>query len=162
VALLAVLSAGCAVNDLGLVRVRHYENDSAFVVALQSWGVQLLTIPGNAGLTLGYSRRTFVFRRDGAAATVPLAALLDTGAGETRPAACDPCPTLASLGRPIFLASKIVGVSLDTNADRVGVALGLRYRTILTLPADGSDAVLLRYESEDDRSPRVIIGKEVD
>ncbi len=149
--LVAVLNGGCAVNDIGLVRVRRFENESASVVSLESWGAHLLTAAGDAGLTL--------FRRGEVQLSVPLAAITGDGAADLHPAVCDPCPGLAGLGTPVFRAGTIAGASLDTNRDRIGVSLGLRQRAVLELPAEGSTVVFLRYRPG--IQPRVIIGKEI-
>jgi hypothetical protein len=159
----AGLLHGCAVNDIGLVRARHYENDSTLMIDLQAWGAHLLTIPGDAGLTLGYSRRKYLFRRDGGAATVRFSTVVEhPSAGVMHAAACDPCPSLGSLGEPFFSAKQVTGLTLDTNANRVGLNLGVRQTAILVLPADGSEVVLIKYSNHDDAALRAIVSKEVD
>ena len=149
-------------NDFGLVRVNRYENQSALAVTLETWGAQLLTGSGDAGLTFGYARRTYVFPRSDGPAVVPMAALSDPSAGEMASVPCESCPGLESLGEPVLSASKVVGLSFDTNSSRVGIGFGLRYRTVLDLPSDGSQVLLLKLKEGDQRSLHVIIGKEVE
>jgi hypothetical protein len=157
-----MLLEACAFNDVGLVRVRHYENDSALMVDLEAWGAHLLTTAGDAGLTFGHARRKYVFQRDGGPTSVPLSALTEPSAGEMHAATCDPCPSLASLGGPLFTARQISGVALDANDARAGLSLGLRSSAVLALPVNGSRLVLIKYSHGDDTPPRVIVSKEVD
>jgi hypothetical protein len=150
--------AGCALNDYGLVRVRRFENESARVVQVQSWGLQVLTVSGDRGATFGYTNRTYVFRRADGPVGVPLD-VLRGARSPMRP--CESCPRLGDLGTPIFRAGAGVGITLELNREMVGVGVGLRRRAALRLPVDDPTVILLRYESTADTPPYVVIGKEM-
>jgi hypothetical protein len=162
VLVMATSLAACAVNDFGLTRVHRFENDSTSMIRLETWGAHLLTAAGDAGLSVGYARRTYVYRRGGAAAEVPLSAFTERSAGRMHAVDCNPCAALSSLGKPVFRAAEVVGLAIETNADRVGVAIGLRQTAALRLPSDGNETILLKYSSDGDESPQVIIAREVE
>jgi hypothetical protein len=160
--LLATLHWGCAVNDWGLVRVRHAENVTARMVRLETWGAHLVTGANDAGVTLGHSSRTYVFAIDGAAATISIGTITgENRAARMHAADCNPCPALTSLGSPILRITRSTGLALDANAGRVGIALGLRQRAALQLPSNEIVVVSVRYDSSDDAAPEVSIGKGV-
>lgn len=52
---------GCSVDDRGFVDVRTYESQSARVVELNAWGLSVSTQALDRGLTLGRSRRLYVY-----------------------------------------------------------------------------------------------------
>jgi len=158
--LVAPFLGACALNDHGFVRVRRFENDSAVLLRLTAIGAHLVTYSGDAGLTLGYSDRTYVFPRSGRSVRVPMSRLVDPGSwdrlGLLRPAESDG----ATIGAPIMRVARTGGISFDANRNRAGVALGFAYRSALWLPSDGSRVVLIRYASGDDAGAQVIIDQE--
>ncbi len=156
--LLAVPFLGaCALNDHGFVRVRRFENDGAVLLRLTAIGAHLVTYPGDAGLTFGYSDRMYVFPRLDRRMRVPMSTLLDPGSWERLGRLHRAESDGASLGAPIMRVAKTGGISFDANRNRAGVALGFAYRSALWLPTDGSRVVLIRYASGDDAGAQVII-----
>ena len=157
VVLAVLLNGGCAVNDLGLVRVRRFQNESAYVVSLESWGAHLLTAAGDAGLTIGWTRRVYVFPRAESDVAVPLDVLTDED--KLKPTPCESCPPIWTLGDPVFHAGTTVGATIDTNRRRMGSSLGYSQRAAIELPADGTTVMVLRYRPGS--VPQVIIGREI-
>jgi hypothetical protein len=160
---LATLAQGCSVNDVGLIRVRHLESDSARVVRLEAWGLHLLTRTEDAGVTLGHSDRTYVFAREGYhGASFSLSALAaDSKTRRLRPAPCEPCPALGSLGRSLAQFTRTTGMRFDANAARVGFALGSQTRAALRLRLDQPLILLMRSNPEDLEAGEVYIAPEV-
>jgi len=158
--LVAPFLGACALNDHGFVRVRRFENDSAVLLRLTAIGAHLVMYSGDAGLTLGYSDRTYVFPRLDRSVRVPMSRLVDPGSwdrlGRLHPTESEG----ATLGAPIMRVARTGGISFDANRNRVGVALGFAYRSALWLPTDGSRVVLIRYASGDDAVAQVIIDQE--
>jgi len=156
------LASGCSVNDLGLVRVRHLESDSARVVRLDAWGLQILTRAEDAGLTLGPSERMYVFpKATDSAARLPLSVLVErAGAGRLHPATCDPCPGLRALGSSLAWTTRTTGIRVDANGRRIGVMLGLQTRAALRLPLDAPTVLLLKSHPNDPEAGEVYIARE--
>lgn len=156
-----VSAISCSVNDVGFVRVRHYENETARAVLLESWGIHLTAGTADSGITLGRDRRTYVFRRDGAGLVqVPLDALTGSRDAATLMPA-DSSPGLLQLGTPVATFTEREGVAVDVGSARVGVSLGFLSHGAIELP-NGSDTVLLiRATNGSSRPPDVIIGKEL-
>lgn len=59
------LLAGCAVNDMGLVNVRYYENESSYLLTRESWGGYLSTRQSDGGLSLGHAERIMIYPKPG-------------------------------------------------------------------------------------------------
>jgi hypothetical protein len=158
--LAAPLLGACAFNDHGLVRVHRYENDSAVLLHLTAIGAHLVTYAGDAGLTLGYSDRTYVFPRTDGPVHVPMSAVADPDAWQRtgRLHAVDANP--ARSDEPVMRVARTGGLSLDANRNRVGLALGVAYRAALWLPVDGSRVVRIHYAPGDDAGVQVIIHQE--
>lgn len=153
------LAQACSVNDVGLVRVRHLESDSARVVRLEAWGVQILARSEDAGITLGHSDRTYVFAREGQhGVSLPLSVLAaDSEARRLRPVACDPCPGLGSLGRSLAQITRTTGVRFDANPARVGLALGFQTGAALRLRLDEPIVLFMKSDPENPEAGEVYI-----
>lgn len=123
------LGAGCAVNDRGLVTTRLYENDTAYVLRLEAWGGHLITNVVDAGLTIGRSRRLYVYpkqRSAGAALPVPpvFPSETDTRLREVR--GTEARAGLGALSDPVALVTEDAGLALHLNRLRTGALLGAR------------------------------------
>lgn len=154
--------AGCAVNDWGVVRVVHSENATARVVGLQAWGAHVRVGVPDAGLTLGISRRTYVFaRRDAPNAAVPLASLPEADARRVGPVPDGDVTRLVDLGTPLATIEESTGITLDVGRRRTGVSIGMRTRAAIELPPDESLILFLKIGTDEGVNPEVYVGKEL-
>jgi hypothetical protein len=150
IALTLCLCAGCAVNDRGLVTTRLYENDTAYVLRLEAWGGHLITNVVDAGLTIGRSRRLYVYPKPRPAGP-PLAAPpvfpsnTDTRLREVETEARAGLPVL---GDPVALVTEDAGLALHLNRLRTGIMLGARSARALLVPRDFNGVFLFQYDSE--------------
>lgn len=143
---------------MGLVRVRHFENETARAVQLESWGVHLMIGTEDSGLTLGHDRRTYVFARKGSThVKVPADALAPDGKLES----IDSDEGLLDLGRPVATIGERQGFAIDFGRARVGVGVGFRSNGIVELPRDGDSVLFIRSNGGSDGPPDVYIGKEM-
>jgi hypothetical protein len=138
IALTLCLCAGCAVNDRGLVTTHLYENDTAYVLRLEAWGGHLITNTVDAGLTIGRSRRLYVYpkpRPAGALLAVPpvFPSETDTRLREVGTEARAGLPVLRD---PVALVTEDAGLALHLNRLRTGVLLGARSARALLVPRD--------------------------
>jgi hypothetical protein len=154
----ALLLAGCAVDDHGLVRVRHYEAPAGHVVRLEAWGAHLVTSAADRGLTLGRSWKEYYFPAPGARAQEPIdPARLPAAfaAAETRPVLSD--IPLKDLGAPFGVLSRSAGLSLEASARRRGVTLGLRTYSAVVIPLDFEGIVWIHSDGSWEANPSVHI-----
>jgi hypothetical protein len=158
--LLLLCIAGCAVNGSGLVKVRHYENGTAYVVSWEAWGGHLVTDSMDAGLTLGYSKRTYIYpklssRQKGNAESWNIPLML-TGHEVTEvdgKQAMGP----SAVTDMVALASKVVGVSLALNRTKVGLAFGVQAREMIWLPRDFDGIVFLKHNLKNDGDTKIYV-----
>ncbi len=149
--LLGLSVVGCAINDRGLVRVRHWEAPGGRVVQLDGWGVHLTTLAADRGITLGRSSRTYF---------CPTAETLQSGsvdAGDllsriadstVKPVDPGSAPALSELESPVAVISRSTGLVVDVNSFRTGLSLGVRTFGGVILPQDFEGLVWLHYRSE--------------
>ncbi len=156
IALTLYLCTGCAVNDRGLVTTRLYENDTAYVLRLEAWGGHLITNTVDAGLTIGRSRRLYVYPKPaGAQLAVPPAFPSET---DTRLREVPGIKAGAALGAssdPVALVTEDAGLALHLNRLRTGVLLGARSASALLLPRDFNGVLLFKYDSENSNETNV-------
>jgi len=57
----SALLSGCSINGLGMVDVQHYENETLHAVEIDAWGGHLSTIQEDAGMTLGHTKRIYLY-----------------------------------------------------------------------------------------------------
>jgi hypothetical protein len=128
------------------VRVRHYDGETARMVALDAWGVHVITGASDAGVTLGRSQRTYVFAKEGEpGAAFPLAEM--PSRARLRESTGDDVGRLRDLGPPLATIVRTSGLALQTGGSRAGLLLGARLRAALRLPADGSRVLYLSYRA---------------
>lgn len=152
--------AGCAVNGSGLVKVKHYENDTAYVVSWEAWGGHFVTDSMDAGLTLGYSKRTYIYPKPSSRQRGNeeswVGPLLLTGhevaevdrEREMRPS------TVTDI---VAMASKVVGASLALNRTRVGLSFGVQAREMIWLSRDFDGIVFLKHNLKNEGETKVYV-----
>ena len=146
--LLGATCTGCTVNGRPLLGPdpRHYFENAAHTgrsVMIDAWGINLSTVDGDAGLTVGRTRRTYYFagpQTDGNSAAP--ADHLSGGAADlrlatTRPFDLDATPPLAVRGRSD-------GVSLGAGMTGAHLTAGLQSFEALRLPSRANLFLLLR------------------
>jgi hypothetical protein len=62
--LLSMLVTGCGVNNWGCVKVCPFENDSAYVMEIEAWGVHLSSRSIDTGITIGHTKKIYVMRKN--------------------------------------------------------------------------------------------------
>lgn len=125
--LTAQAGAGCAIDGVGAVAGRVIHADGAVVVRTYALGVEGRTRAEDAGLTLGYSARTYVFAASEAETPEPGWHVFSV-----------PLPRQPT----VALQAEVVGVEARTSSREVGVSLGYRETTVLTAVA--ADASMVR------------------
>jgi hypothetical protein len=125
------LASGCAVDGFGAVAARATAADEAVVIDIYTIGAQLRTRPDDAGLGVGWARRSYVFDAAEARGVAPGWHYFSAPLPRWRAA--------ATYGTQL-------GLDLDRDVDRVGITLGLRSRAaIAPVPSDQAAVVELDF-----------------
>jgi hypothetical protein len=148
--LLSAACAGCTVNGRPLVGPdpRQYFENAAHTgrsVMIDALGINLSTVDGDTGLTLGRIRRTYYFAgRDSGGAGEQGGEHLSGGAPELQ---------LTRIGqpdwpaeRPLVIRGRTDGVSIGLDKARAGVTLGVQSFSALRLPADSNLLLLIKSD----------------
>jgi hypothetical protein len=134
---MAIVSGGmgCALGTAGLVSGDVVEADGARVIVVRGYGVQLRGASIDAGLTLGYARRTYVYP--------------------------DTTPELPDPGRyyfwvpqpqtsPVAWDGEAIGLDLRIASPAVGITLGFRGTSVMAhVPAGEAVVYSLRFTRVD-------------
>jgi len=145
------LGAGCTVNGTGLVggdRRQYFQNRSGTgrSVMIDVWGINLSTIQGDAGLTLGRTRRTYFL--PGPDSAQPSAATEHLSGSGDDDEAMRLIPTGAfnwRRSRPLAVRGRTEGVSVGTGlGGGAGFTLGIRAFDALCLPPDSNLFLLIK------------------
>lgn len=112
----SLLFAGCAFNGTGVVRSSVIETDRAFIVTVDSFGLQIRTVQFDSGFSVGYSRRTYLYPPGQFANLVP---------GEYWGNISLPDKV------PVAIQSTVLGLGGRTGVPDFGVSLG--YRSVFWL-----------------------------
>ena len=145
--------AGCAVNDVGLVTVDRYENDTARMARLKTLGLHLITNSVDGGLTIGASNRVYIYpkhNQSNAYMEEIKRFLTKISNGEQlQMKNADSFPPFSELGTPISVVSERFGISLDFNSHRIGISIGWRLNHAIRLPIDFQGDFFLKFDPED-------------
>lgn len=153
------LVSGCSINDMGFVRVRHFENETARAIQLDAWGAHLTIGTKDSGLTFGHVSRTYVFAREGATLVEVPRAALEALRESSELRSTDDAPGLLGSGDPVVTLGGREGIGIDFGSSRVGLSIGARRHGVVDLP-QGDETVLYFRSGEADEPPRVYIRKE--
>jgi hypothetical protein len=145
---LTTVCGGCAVNRHGFVQVRTANVPGGESIRLRSFGLHLVTWEADAGFTLGWSDRTYVFRGE----TLPLEPSVGRGKSMERTALDG-----GGASDLVVILDRRVGLAIDTNARRVGMTIGVRRSASLRLPANFEGTTLLLYDSNHPEEMRIRI-----
>lgn len=130
--------AGCAPGVAGLVSGDVLATDGARVIVVRGYGVQLRGAPIDAGLTLGYARRTYVYP--------------DTTPEMPHPGRYHfwvPQPATA----PVAWYGQAIGLDVRTAASSVGITLGFRGTAVFAqVPEDETVYYRLRFVPDEPAS----------
>lgn len=155
--LCALPAAGCAIDAHGFARVQRAHSSAGEICAIESWGLHISTVAGDAGLTLGHTRRVYGYRAAQPAAAGALAAFPQPAQLALHVDAPDAAPS--DLARPVLYSCVDHGLSLGLGAQRGLLRLGVIERHAIVLPAD-FDGVLCVVASSPGRMPEAFYCQE--
>jgi hypothetical protein len=133
--------AGCAPGSAGLVSGEVLDADGARVIVVRGYGLLVRGEPTDAGLTLGYARRTYVYQES--ATGIPEAASYVFWV---------PQPQIP----PVAWAGEAIGLDLRASTSSWGITLGYRGTAVFAqVPAGDTVRRRLRFMPDDPASTQM-------
>jgi hypothetical protein len=138
---------GCS-STSGLLIADVIRAEGAWVVAIEGCCASLRTVASNAGLTLGYDRRTYVY---------PIK--IDDPPAEGRHYFVVPLPR----ERPVAVNTRAIGIDVRATGIDLGLTLGYRDATLLARAPSGDSVYMrLHFIADDVGGTRLIYCPEED
>jgi hypothetical protein len=149
--LVIIGTAGCAINDKGLVAVQYYECETGIAVRFKAWGIFASTSPVDPGLTIGFAWKAYLFPKQDItyepSENLKLQ-ILDLSKEKGRCLSkTNPPDSLNELGMPIAVLSKQLGVAMDFSSQRTGVMIGFRQANAIRIPSYYEGILFLKTDS---------------
>ncbi|WP_150113182.1 hypothetical protein [Methylobacter tundripaludum] len=139
------LLSGCAIDNFGLVKVQHFENETVHMISKESWGAYLSTNNADAGLMFGHMKRILLYPKNLSPSELRLDNLLTTVQQdqfiETENDNLDAFITRS----PIAWITNNQGLIFNTNQFRLGITLGLESHDAIRLPRDFEGVFVFKY-----------------
>ncbi|MCK5353836.1 MAG: hypothetical protein KAJ63_01855 [Methyloprofundus sp.] len=138
---------GCAINNTGLIEVKHFENETIHMVKLKTFGGFLSTNEADAGLTFGFTERQYFYpknklsMKDGLSNMLLLAnkdRLVEQENGQTNIDYSD---------KAIAWISNTNGLIFNTNSHKVGLSLGVSKSQMIKLHRNFNGVFIFKYIS---------------
>ncbi len=126
---------GCAINDIGTVKLRFFANESVRMVSKESWGAYLNTDSSNAGLTLGHAEVILFYPKHNNSLELELDELFTKIQQAQLMEITEKEWSIPDM-EPIAWISNKQGLMLHTNQFRLGISLGIDKRHVIRLPRD--------------------------
>jgi hypothetical protein len=154
---LLLAAGGCTVNGAGVAvggGVRYYANDAGTGrgVAIDVWGVNVSTVEGDGGITVGRTRRAYYFAGGASnGLTAPTTRPGDSAGGHLSGSAerlrLKPAARFDwGAARPLVVRGRSDGVSAGAGAAGATVTVGVRAFDAVRLPADSNLLMFLRTD----------------
>ena len=141
------LIQGCAVNNIGLVKVRHFENKTVHMVNLKAFGCFLSTNEADAGLTFGFTERRYYYPKDKQIMEMDLTSMLML-AEEDHLIEQEKDQSIVDYSdKAIAWLSDTKGLTFNANSHRVGFSLGITQSQAIKLHKDFDGVFIFRYIS---------------
>ena len=142
------LSSGCAIDNFGLVKVQHFENETVHMISKESWGAYLSTNNTDAGLMFGHMKRILLYPKNPSSSELRLDNLLTIVQQDQFIATENDNLDAFNTRSPIAWITNNQGLIFNTNQFRLGITLGLESRDAIRLPRDFEGVFVFKYSSD--------------
>lgn len=142
----AATLTGCAIDDKGFVAVKHFENKTVHMVKLKSLGFFISTKKADAGLSIGFTERSYFYPKDSEFSQFDLNHILNTIEDDQ----FEPKPELEAVDNlliPFAWINHTNGLSINSNADKVGLSLGINKGYRIQLPQNFNGVLIFKHSS---------------
>lgn len=103
------------------------------MLQIETVGIHVVTIPGDAGVAIGRSKRTYIFLRPSAQPVCGINLIDSSNAGFKR-ISFDQMPPLDELGKPLVSMNETLGFAVRLDTAQFGGTLGLHRSVRFGLP----------------------------
>lgn len=138
---------GCAVDDIGLVKVRHFENETMHMVSKESWGTYLSTESADGGLMFGHMNRIFLYPKNKDFKEIELSNLFSHLDQDQFIEILEHQLDIPDKGDPVAWITNNQGLMFNANTSRVGLVVGLESRDAVKLPNEFNGVFVFNYSS---------------
>lgn len=155
-----MLSA-CALNEYGLVKVSRFENASSQAIELKSCGLHLITAHVESSLTIGCSKRIYVYSKkldkDVVDVTGESDFLVENSSQMLSPVERYlEQQTLADFGEARLFSSDIKGIYFGRNPIGLRFIVGHNALNTLSVPSDGDRLFFIKFNPSDIEGSEVL------
>jgi len=141
------LIQGCAINNFGIVKVRHFENETVHMVNLKVFGGFLSTNEADAGLTFGFTERRYFYPKNTQLMKMDLTSMLKLIEKDHLIEQKQNQSNINYSDTAIAWLTESNGLTLNTNSHQVGFFLGISKTQILKLHKDFDGVFIFRHNS---------------
>lgn len=137
---------GCAIDDKGLVTVKHFENKTVHMVKLKSFGFFISTKKADAGLSIGFTERSYFYPKESEFSQFDLSNILNTVEDDQ----FETKPELEAVDNsliPFAWINHSNGLSINSNANKVGLSLGFNKGHRIQLPKNFNGILIFKHSS---------------
>lgn len=145
--LLLILITGCAVNDMGFIKLRYFENETTYLKSQRAWGGYLSTRHINRGFVLGRTERIMVYPKFRKGARLRVEELLIQVDGDDFIEMNAKDIDLKNK-EPFAWIEKNQGVMFHANPLKMGFSIGVESRHMLRLPPEFDGIFILKHDGD--------------
>ena len=142
------LLSGCAIDNYGLVNVRHFENETVHMISKESWGAYLSTNNADAGLVFGHMKKILLYPKNSSSSELGLDNLLTTAQQDQFIEKENDKLDVFNTRYPIAWITNNQGLIFNANQLKLGITLGLESRDAIRLPRDFEGVFVFKYSTD--------------
>lgn len=139
---------GCALDDIGLVKVRRFENETMFMIRKEAWGAYLSTEAVDGGFMIGHMTRIFLYPKNKDFKEIELSNLFSYFEQDQFIETQRDKSDMTNDGDPVAWVTNNQGLMLNANTSHVGLAVGQESRDEIKLPNDFNGVFIFNYSSK--------------
>jgi hypothetical protein len=141
-----ILLVGCAINDIGLVSTRYFENTTSYLLIQEAWGGFLSTRANDGGLTFGHAERIMIYPKVATKSDANINQILHLSDINGFKQEIDTEHIDLDHIEPFAWIEKNQGLIFHTNKFKTGVLAGTDNRSTISLPANYNGVFIFNYQ----------------
>ncbi len=152
---------GCAINDMGFAKLKLYENETAILAILETWGISLNTLPMSSGLNLGHTKHTYLYDKleNQSNSIISMDGLMNLDTERYKVDPMDENNNIIYSQKPFAMSRKNDGFSIDVNSTRIGFRIGTSNSQVVHLSDKFQWVVIMMNNSDQPENMKIHIEK---
>ena len=146
---IVILNIGCSVDNKGIIDIGFYENSNCYLLKTESFGMHLSTEELSRSLIIGHYKVIYVYVKSGKKNNILIEDILnniDDNNVIKEMMAADKEDFKKK--QPFAIIERKKGISFDFNKIKVGVSLGVAFRSIFRPPMLDDKTVFFEYNND--------------